>query len=134
MITVLGMTKPPAILRAPRKAVLGLLIVLGAHACRSAPDVTGLFTGPSNRITFVAPTPAPIEIFWIDSAGNLGLRGVEAVVPGLPTGDGKLPPSCRESATKNGNGTLTVCMSPTVGRVLAKELGLEWTSGTSTKP
>ena len=150
MITVLGMTKPPAgmmkppaILRAPRKAVLGLLVVLAAHACNqgdaSYRDKWTKGDKPSSKITYVAPTPAPIEIFWIDSAGNLGLRGVEAVVPGAPLAiddpkAGKLPPTCRESATKNGNGTLTICMSPTVGRVLAEKLGLEWTSGTSTKP
>lgn len=140
------MMKPPAILRAPRKAVLGLLVVLAAHACRSGEghlarenDRRIALAEARNRITYVAPTPTPIEIFWIDSAGNLGLRGVEAVVPGspLPAEDpkaGKLPPNCRESATANGNGTLTVCMSPTVGRVLAEELGLEWTSPTSTKP
>ena len=140
MITVLGMTKPPAILRAPRKAVLGLLVVLATHACdasfSSRPSEPERGSG---KITYVAPTPAPIEIFWIDSAGNLGLRGVEAVVPGAPLAvddpkAGKLPPTCRESAAKNGAGTITICMAPTVGRVLAKELGLEWTSGTSTKP
>ena len=123
-------------LRAPRKVVLGLLIVLAAHACRvlGDPDYLGNPATSSGKITYVAPTPAPIEIFWIDSAGNLGLRGVEAVVPGAPSPDAKLPPSCRASAESNGNGSLTVCMSPTVGRVLAEKLGLGWTSGTSGKP
>ena len=79
------------------------------------------------RITFVAPTPAPVEIFWIDTAGNMGLRGVVAIVPGLPSDDPKalkLTDACRASATANGDGTLTICMVPSVGQTLAAQLGL----------
>ena len=82
-------------------------------------------TSNAKSITYVVPTPEPIQIFWIDSAGNLGLRGVDAVIPGVPDEKSKLSESCRKSAATNGNGTLTVCMSPAVGRVLAKELGFD---------
>lgn len=124
------MMKPPATLRAPRKLVLGLLVVLAAHACSSPGDAPTKTKG----ITYVAPTPAPVEIFWIDSAGNIGLRGVDAVFQGAPQPDAKVSDACRASATKNGAGTLTVCMASPVGVTLAKELGLEWTSTASEKP
>lgn len=99
------------------------------HACARDPGEPG-----KSKITFTAPEPEPVAIFWIDSAGNLGLRGALAVVPGLPAPETKLSEPCRASATVNGAGTLTVCMEPVVGKVLAKELGLDtWTSGTSKK-
>ena len=78
-----------------------------------------------SRITFTAPTPAPVEIFWIDTAGNIGMRGAVAVVPGAPDEKSKIPDSCRTSATANGNGTLTVCLEPVVGQTLRKELGFD---------
>lgn len=118
--------------------LLALAASLTLYACQGA-SASIDDRHESKKITYAIPTPTPVEIFWIDSAGNLGLRGVEAVVPGapLPEGDpraGKLPKGCRESATVNGDGVLTVCMSPTVGRVLAEKLGLTWTSGTSEEP
>lgn len=116
-------------------AVLGLLAFLCFMAWRevSAKAAPAPAASASKRITFVAPTPAAVEIFWIDSAGNLGLRGAEAIVPGVPDPKAKITDSCRKSAAANGDGTLTVCMAGTVGRSIAKELGLEWTSGTSEK-
>lgn len=125
--------KPISSLRSPRKALLGILVVLAAQACEASFESRPSKEAGSGKITFVAPTPAPIEIFWIDSAGNLGLRGVIAVVPGVPNESGKLPDSCRTSATSNGNGTLTICMEPTVGKALAEKLGFDWTSETSEK-
>ena len=110
--------------RAPRKIILGILVFLGAHACRD---------GQQAKITFTAPSPEPVPIFWIDSAGNLGLRGAVAVVPGFPAPDAKLTAPCRKSATENGPGTLTVCMEQIVGRTIAEKTGLDWTSGTSGK-
>ena len=104
-------------------AVLGIVVLtvsfLNGKRSRDLP------TSNTKGITYVAPTPEPIRIFWIDSAGNLGLRGVDAVIPGMPDEKSKLSESCRKSAVTNGNGTLTVCMSPAVGRVLAKELGFD---------
>lgn len=112
--------------------VLATLTVLSGGCGKSDASSSG------KRITFVAPTPAPVEIFWIDSAGNIGLRGVEAIVPGVPPApdDPKGPkysPACRKSAAANGDGTLTVCMNAVVGRTLAEKLGVGWTSDTSPK-
>lgn len=118
--------------RAPRKTLLGLLLVIAAHACTAAPG--GDPPAKPSKITYVAPTPAPVEIFWIDSAGNLGLRGVESAYQGAPPPEAKVSVACRASATTNGTGVLTICMASPVGRTLAKELGLEWTSPTSEKP
>lgn len=77
----------------------------------------------SERIVYEVPTPAPVEVFWVNSAGMIGMRGVEAVVPGLPTKDQNLSESCRAAATKNGENTLTICPAPEVGKVLARKLG-----------
>lgn len=79
-------------------------------------------------ISFTAPTPGPIEIFSVDSAGNVMMRGVEAVIPGLPSTDpkaAKISAPCRASATRNGDGTLTICVTPEVGKILAAKLGGE---------
>lgn len=124
----------------------GLLIVIGwvVLACFTVLTSGGCSSSSAKqeasgkRITFVAPTPTPVEIFWIDSAGNIGLRGAEAIVPGAPPAadDPKGPkysPSCRKSAAMNGDGTLTICMNTAVGRTLADKLGIGWTSVNSEK-
>ena len=110
--------------------VMGLWVLLGGCSGPNAP--AGANDG---AITFVVPTPEPVRIFWIDSGGNIGLRGALAVVPGLPQPGAKLSPACEKSATANGLGTLTVRMEPIVGKTLAEKLDLDtWTSGTSPKP
>ena len=109
-------------------ALLGTLALLNP-SCKSAEPAR------DGAITFVVPTPEPVRIFWIDSGGNIGLRGALAVVPGLPSPGSKISPACEKSATANGQGTLTVCMEPIVGKTLAEKLDLDtWTSGTSPKP
>lgn len=130
------MKRPCNALRSPRKALLGLMVVVTAHVAVACSTKE---TDPKpTSITFVAPTPAPVEIFWLDSAGNMGLRGVVAVLPGPPAANdtkyATLPETCRKSATANGTGALTVCLDPTVGKALAEKLGLDWTSGRSAKP
>ena len=105
--------------------LLSLVVVTFAAACRPPKG--------SAAITFTNPTPEPVQIFWIDSAGNLGLRGVTAVVPGVADESSKIASACRASAATNGKGTITVCMEPIVGRTLAEKLGLDWTSETSRK-
>lgn len=124
--------KPPRSLRSPRKILLALLLLASAHACKRAgtEDYDPAGRVPP-RITFVVPTPPPVEIFWVDTAGNLGLRGVDAVFQGAPPAEAKISDACRASATQNGAGTLTVCFSPAVGVFLK---GLEWTSPPSEKP
>lgn len=75
------------------------------------------------KLVYQVPVPTPIAVLWVDSAGNLGLRGVEQIVPGTPDPNAKISPACRASATYNGAGTLTVCVTPEVGKILARNLG-----------
>lgn len=96
--------------------VLGIRL-LGDHG---RPDAVASATG---RISYLAPTPTPIDILWVDSAGNLGLRGVEAVIPGKPDEKAKISDACRASAEKNGAGVLTVCMVKDVGAAVKAQLG-----------
>ncbi len=121
----------PRSLRSPRKLLLGLLIVLGAHACGDPSAAPAASPTKTKGLTFVQPTPAPIEILWVDSAGNMGFRGVDAAFNGVPPPESKVSDACRASATKNGAGTLTLCFTPQVGDLLK---GLEWTSPSSAKP
>lgn len=119
-----------------RAVVLFGLLAIGAATFVIACTTGGAATPPAaapmkTPITFVVPTPEPVEIFWLDTAGNLGLRGVDAVLPGPPASDAKVSDACRTSATKNGEGTLTICLNPAVGKALAEKLG--WTSEPSAK-
>lgn len=75
------------------------------------------------KLVYQVPVPTPIAVLWVDSAGNLGLRGVDAVINGAPDPKGKFSPACRASATANGEGTVTVCVVPDVGKILARNLG-----------
>jgi len=77
----------------------------------------------SAAVVQFVPTPTQVGLLSVDSAGNMMLRGVTAVVPGKPTKDsGKLDPSCAKSAEANGEGTLTVCFTPDAGRVIRDTL------------
>ena len=125
----------------PQKiALLVLLVVLVAHGCKEAGSADYDSKTTRGAITFKIPEPAPVEIFWIDSAGNLGLRGVVSVIPGNPPAPedkryGDLTAACRASSTKNGPGTVTVCLDPVIGKAVASQLELDtWdSSGTSSE-
>lgn len=94
-----------------------VLIIPRSRASSSAP------LREARHVLYAAPTPTPIEVLWVDSAGNLGMRGVEAVVPGKPDEKAKLSDACRASAQRNGEGTLTICVLPDVGRTIIQSLG-----------
>ena len=71
---------------------------------------------PAHGLVEFVPTPAAVSVLSIDSAGNLALRGVTAVAPGVVGTAGNFSPACRASANRNGEGVLTVCFTPEVGR------------------